>query len=71
MTLWNDLDAACSQIKHAPESVDLDHIRGLLRRSQALCSAVQGMIPPEMKVDLRIDVEDLVLAQEALGSYDD
>ena len=34
MSLYHDLELMCSKIKHSPESVDLDQVRTLLRRSQ-------------------------------------
>ncbi|SDS83653.1 hypothetical protein SAMN04488570_2819 [Nocardioides scoriae] len=64
MTLYNDLGHMCGQIKHAPEQVDLDAVRALLRRSQHYVDKVRDSLedatvtlPGAMVVQL-IDAKD-------------
>lgn len=49
--LFQDLEHACSQIKHDPDSVDLDYIRGLLRQAQDSLTIVS-----QFKNPTRVDI---------------
>lgn len=63
MTLFQDIEAMCGIIKHAPDDVDLDNVRALLRRASEALEIVSLLrYPSSLKVD-GVSVED------AFGEY--
>lgn len=46
MHLHSELEALCGTIKHAPESVDLERVRALARRTQYFLEALQVLRHP-------------------------
>lgn len=47
MSLWDDIEQVCRTIKHAPEQVDMEEVRVLLRRMQSAQDAFYPFQRPD------------------------